>query len=161
MKTYADLDLMKIRDECGLDFARHTYSKEQCSCCFGPLDMPAEYWRGEGKPIELEQPVFKSGKAYDLTWNGELMRSEDISFILFQNAANGTGRIRSLNEPIRDNTCIRYQFKDEEQKRKVCQMLQEQLGDEYYVEVPEDDMTCIVIWLKEDCDEEDCETTIS
>ena len=50
MKTYADLDLFAIRDECGLYFARHTYSRNQCSCCYGPLDMPAKYWAKGKKP---------------------------------------------------------------------------------------------------------------
>lgn len=34
MKTYADFDLIKIRDDCRLDFARHTYGPRQCSCCY-------------------------------------------------------------------------------------------------------------------------------
>ena len=138
MKTYADLDLIKIRDECGLDFARHTYSKGQCTCCYGPTDMAAHWWAKGKKPKKI--PIDTSGRFYK--WDRDI---SNMTYILFKNAYNCGGRIKSLDEPIKDHTCIGYVFRDEEQKLKVCRMLQDQLGDEYKVEVPEDDLTCIII----------------
>lgn len=140
MKPYKDLDLLKIRDECGLDFARHTYSKGQCSCCYGPLDMAAHWWAKGKKP--------KKKQIADRVWEWD-RNTDEITFILFKNAANGSGVITSLEEPIKDNTRISYKFKDDKQKNKVCDMLQEQLGDEYEVIVPESKLKCIVIRLKE------------
>lgn len=49
MKKYGDLKLSKLRDELGLDFAHYTYLRGQCSCCYGPLDMSARYWRKRGE----------------------------------------------------------------------------------------------------------------
>lgn len=136
MKTYAELDLLKIRDECGLDFARHTYSKGQCSCCYGPRDMAAHWWVKGKKPKKI-----KIGEgAYE--WGGD---TRNFTYILFKNADNGSGRIKNLSEPVKDYTCVEYRFKDEEQKNKVCQMLQDQLGDEYNVIVPKDESCCIII----------------
>lgn len=138
MKTYADLDLIKIRDECGLDFARHTYSKHQCSCCYGPLDMAAHWWAKGKKPklISISERISK--------WDRNL---DDISFILFKNAWNGSGYIKSLDEPIKDGTCISYRFNSDAQKQQVCTMLQEQLGADYTVVVPENNLTCIELKL--------------
>lgn len=127
MKTYGDLELAKIRDACSLDFARHTYSRGQCSCCFGPMDMPDEYWAGGKKPV---------GKAID-----------ELTYILFKNAENGRG-IRGLLSPVEDYTYVEYSFSSDEQKHQVCQMLQEKLGDEYVVNEPENSMICIEIRLK-------------
>ena len=145
MKTYADLDLVKIREECRLDFARHTYSKGQCSCCYGPVDMPAKYWAKGKKPKRINKEYDKDGRLRSWSYDRNL---RTISYILFKNAYNGSGYIKSLDEPVRDCTCIEYRFANDEQKMKVCEMLQEQLGDEYEVEVPENALTCIVLRLK-------------
>lgn len=139
MKTYRDLDLKEIRDACGLDFAYHTYSKGQCSCCYGPLDMRRGWAKGKKpKKIVLDERTFK--------WDRD---TNDIAYILFKNADNGSGRIKSLDEPIEDYTCIEYHFTSKEQMLNVCDMLQQQLGDEYSVEVPESNNFCIVLHLND------------
>ena len=142
MKTYAELDLIKIRDECGLDFARHTYSRGQCTCCYGPMDMSAHWWAKGKKPkkIQIGESSCQTYSTYK--WDRDI---SNITYILFKNADNGRGHIKSLDQPIEDHTCIEYIFRDEEQKLKVCQMLQDQLGDEYEVKVPKSDLTCIII----------------
>lgn len=146
MKTYADLDLIKIRNECGLDFARHTYSKGQCSCCYGPLDMPAKYWAKGKKPKKINVTRNEKGRVTSYQWDRD---TDEIPYILFKNANNGSGRIKSLDEPVRNYTCVEYHFVSEEQKHKVCQMLQEQLGAEYLVVEPENEYVCIEILLGE------------
>lgn len=135
MKTYGELDLQKIREDCGLDFARHTYSRGQCSCCYGSLDMSARYWAKGKKP----KRIYNEQGWY---WDRD---TEHFTYILFKNADNGSGHIKSLDEKIQDYTCIEYRFKDQEQKLKVCEMLSEQLGCEYNVEVPASDEVCIII----------------
>ena len=139
MKTYRDLDLKTIRDSCGLDFAYHTYNKGQCSCCYGPLDIGRGWAKGKRpKKIVLDERTF--------TWDRDI---DDIAWILFKNAWNGSGRIESLDEPIEDYTCIEYNFTSKEQMLNVCDMLQQQLGDEYSVEVPESNNVCIVLHLND------------
>ena len=146
MKTYAELDLKKIRDVCGLDFARHTYSNGQCSCCYGPWDMPAKYWAKGKKPKKTAMYDDKgkiSGWCYDRPFS-------EITYILFKNANNGTGYIRNMAQFIEDYTCIEYRFANDEQKMQVCKMLQEQLGDEYDVQIPETNDMCIVLRIKKE-----------
>ena len=128
MKIYKDLNLKAIRENCELDFARHTYSHGQCSCCYGPCDMPDRYWTKGKKPAN----------EYD----------DKYTYILFKNADNGCG-IKRFNDFIENYTCVEYRIKDDEQKNKVCKMLQEQLGNDYFVEVPDNDMKCIIIWTTE------------
>lgn len=146
MKTYADLDLKKIRDDCGLDFARHTYSKGQCSCCYGPLDMPAQYWAKGKKPKKINVTRSEKGGIVSYQWDRD---TSNIPYILFKNANNGSGRIKTLDEPVTDYTCVEHNFISEEQQHKVCKMLQEQLGEEYVVIEPENEYTCIIIRLRE------------
>lgn len=119
-KTYRDLDLKKIREECGLDFAHYTYQKGMCSCCYGPKDLPARYWKDRKIPED-----------------------NDYSYILFKNADNGSGVVKST-DTIKNYTCISWRF-DMSKMDKVCQMLKDQLGDEYKVLVPKDDLLTIVI----------------
>lgn len=123
-KTYGELDLKKIREECGLDFAHFTYKKGQCSCCYTPKDMAAKYWH-----------------------NGIIPTGNDYTYILFKNAENGSGTV-TANDTIRNYTCVEWNMSDE-QLAKVCDMLQEQLGNDYYVEKPLDEGTTIIIWTKE------------
>lgn len=146
MKTYADLDLKKIRDDCGLDFARHTYSRGQCSCCYGPTDMSAKWWAKGKKPKKINKKYDNKGNLRSHQWDRDI---DKIPYILFKNADNGNGRIKSLDEPVKNYTCIEYYFTSDEQKNKVCQMLQEQLGAEYYVQIPRDEYHCIVLFLGE------------
>lgn len=145
MKAYADLNLKKIRDDCGLEFARHTYSKGQCSCCYGPLDMPAQYWAKGKKPKKINVRRSKEGKIESFEWNKDV---DKIPYILFKNANNGGGWIKSLNEPVKDYTYVKYHFISCEQRHKVCQMLQEQLGEEYVVIEPQSQYVCITIRLR-------------
>ena len=138
MKRYKDLDLIKIREACGLDFARHTYSKGQCSCCYGPLDMPIRKYWAKGK-----SPLDRHLTPKDM---------DNIPYILFKNAENGSGTVR-LMDYVEDYTCIEYNALSDEQMDKVCRMLQEQLGDEYIVQKPKDIYHCIIIRVKEACQE--------
>lgn len=145
-KRYADLDLKKIRDECGLDFARHTYSKHQCSCCYGPLDMAAKWWAKGKKPKKIHKTYREDGSLAGYEWDRP---TDNISYILFKNASNTGGAILSMDEEILDNTCIRYHFTDDTQKCHVCEMLQEQLGNGYVLDIPDNSRFCIVIREKE------------
>jgi len=126
MKTYKDLNLKKLRDECGLDFAHYTYRKGMCSCCYGPKDMAKRYWK-----------------------DGIIPESGDYTYILFKNAYNGSGRIKSPSQEIENHTCIQYRFSSIEQQTAVIESLQEQLGDDYIVQTPYNNSYCIVIFTKE------------
>lgn len=139
MKQYKDLNLRKIREECGLDFAHYTYQKGQCSCCYGPLDMPAIYWRNRNKPVKINN---NGSIHYEL--NGEDFNKLKMSYILFKNADNGNGTVKRTDE-IKDYTCIGYRFNDNSQKQKVCKMLLDQLDEDYAVAVPKDRSSCIII----------------
>ena len=46
---------------------------------------------------------------------------------------------------ILPHTYINYRFYSEKQKMLVCKLLQEQLGVEYIVHIPDDDTQCIEI----------------
>lgn len=144
MKKYKDLNLKKIREECGLDFAHYTYGRGQCSCCYGPLDMPSLYWREGKKPVKVHGET-----AFHYEIDGKKIPHGDLTYILFKNADNGSGRIKTKEEFVKDYTCIEYNFKDEEQKKKVCQMLLDQLDDDYCLYFPKNKHTCIVILLKD------------
>jgi hypothetical protein len=136
---YKDLNLKKIREENGLDFAHFTYNKGMCSCCYGPLDLPGRYWRGGKKPVEVDI----DGTSY-CELDGEKVKNNDIQFILFKNANNGSGYVKGSNE-IKDYQCIEWDFPMEKMK-KICQDLQEQVGQEYVVMVPPNNMNCIIIF---------------
>lgn len=117
---YRDLNLRQIRDDCDLDFAHFTYQRGMCSCCYGPKDLPKRYWK-----------------------NGKIPEGDGYEFILFKNADNGSGCV-TKNNKIEDQTYIEWSLSDEK-LQKVCQMLQEQLGEKYKVIVPEDEYSCIII----------------
>ena len=119
---YGDLNLKKIRDDNGLDFAHFTYQKGMCSCCYGPRDLPKRYWRGSVIPDD----------------------DYDYTYLLFKNADNGSGHVKRTDE-IDDYTCIGWRFPMEKME-KVCKDLQEQLGDKYVVLMPTDTYTCIQIF---------------
>lgn len=144
MKQYKDLDLKKIREACGLDFAHYTYRKGQCSCCYGPLDMAARYWKNGKKPVKISE-----NRLIHYELDGKRFDTSKMTYILFKNADNGSGRIKSKDELIKDYTCIGYKFKDDEQKNKVCKMLLEQLDKDYALAVPNDETYCIIILLVE------------
>ena len=135
---YKDLNLKKIRDDNGLDFAHFTYQKGMCSCCYGPLDMAGRYWRGGKKPVEVQVDGFTH---YE--FDGKRVKHGDIQYLLFKNAYNGSGRV-TRNDEIEDYTCIGWSF-PMEKLEKVCKDLQAQLGGEYVVLMPPDEYSCILI----------------
>ena len=120
---YKDLNLKKIRDENGLDFAHFTYQRGMCSCCYGPKDLPKRYWKGNVIP----------GDDY-----------EDYTYLLFKNADNGSGYVKR-NDVIEDYTCVEWDFPIEKLK-KVCTDLQQQLPDYYAVMMPPNASCCIIIF---------------
>ena len=120
---YGDLNLKKIRDDNGLDFAHFTYQRGMCSCCYGPKDLPKRYWRGNVIPAD----------DYD-----------DYTYLLFKNADNGSGHVKRTDE-IDNHTCIGWEFPMEKME-KICRDLQEQLGDKYVVLMPTNTHTCISIY---------------
>lgn len=148
-KTYGELDLAKIRDTVGLDFAHFTYTGNRCSCCYGPHDLPARYWKGKN----LKEKLANRAKG---------AKTLDYEYILFKNSSNGSGQV-TKNDVIckrnkKDFFFDRYgpyrsvyiQWKMTEDKLdKVCKMLQEQLGDAYEVIKPCDIDTCIEIKIKQ------------
>lgn len=135
---YKDLNLNKLRDDNGLDFAHYTYLKDMCTCCYGPFDFPKRFWRNSEKPTKVKDA---NGFHYEI--NEKVLNENDIQYILFQNAENGIGNVKDTDE-IRDYQSIAWQFPMEKMKR-ICQDLQEQFGDEYVVAMPTDEFTCIMI----------------
>lgn len=131
MKKYKDLDLNKIRDDNGLDFAHYTYRKGMCSCCYGPKDLAKIHWKGRTIP-----------------------KGDDYTYLLFKNADNGSGTV-TANDIITNHTYIEWRF-PLDKLHKVCSDLQEQLGPEYTVLVPYNSLYCIGIVptrnLETDCD---------
>ena len=118
--TYGDLDLAKIREEADLDFAHYTYLPNQCSCCFSPRQQPAKYWK-----------------------NGKISDKWDIQYILFKNAANGSGWVTAKNYLAeQQEICIEWHLTPD-RLNKVIRLLREQVGKEFIVSKPENDMWCI------------------
>ena len=144
MKKYGDLDLRKIREDNGLDFAHYTYMRGQCSCCYGPMDMPARYWHGSKKPVEIRK---KTGKntSFHYELDGKPFDMDEMKYILFKNANNGSGIVRK-SDVIDDYTCIEYSYVlHGEPLEKICRDLAEQLDEDYVVIVPDAEISCIVI----------------
>lgn len=119
-KYYSDLDLKSIREALNIDFAHFTYKPNQCSCCYGPEDLPKLYWK-----------------------DGKILEGGEYSYILFKNANNGSGSV-TKHDVITDGTCISWSLNDE-QLEGVCIMLQEQLGEGYLVVKPQSSARTIVI----------------
>lgn len=142
---YKDLNLKKIRNENGLDFAHFTYQQDMCSCCYGPLDLPGRYWRGGKKPVEIE---IDGHSCYE--FDGKRVNTNDIQYLLFKNANNGDGYVKGADE-IKDYQCIEWRF-PVEKLNKICRDLQEQVGKNYVVMIPPNDMHCIIIFHKTNVD---------
>lgn len=136
---YKDLNLNKLRDDNGLDFAHYTYLKDMCTCCYGPFDFPKRYWKDGGKPVKIKD---KDGCHYEI--NGKIVDEDNIQYILFRNAENGAGNVKDTDE-IRDVQSIGWQF-PMEKMQKVCKDLQGQFGNEYVVLMPTDEFTCIMVY---------------
>ena len=146
MIKYGQLDLKKIMADEDLDFARWTYSRGQCSCCYGPLDMPARFWKNGKKP--RRHFLDKEKRVWDYRFNGEKYDERSTRYILFKNAWNGGGTVTE-DDIIKDNTCIEYRLTDMDQVRRIADMICEQLDDDYVVQTPEDMTRCIVIRVKD------------
>lgn len=119
--TYQDLNLKKIREDNGLDFAHFTFLPGMCTCCYDPLDFPARYWRKGIKPGSMD----------------------NVQYLLFKNADNGAGAVKKRDE-IKGPVFVLWRF-PEEKMRQVCSDLQTQLGKEYIVLMPPDEDCCILI----------------
>ena len=137
MKQYKDLDLKTIREVCDLDFAHYTYKEGMCSCCYTPKDLAPIHWKGR---------VVSTKTSYSSSVE-ETDHETEYEYLLFKNADNGSGHV-TKNDYIKNHTCIEWGFPFSKME-KVCSMLEEQLGEEYIVERPEDHMTCIIIKLKQ------------
>ena len=125
---YKDLDLRHLREVCDIDFAHYTYKRGQCSCCYGPKDLPPMYLRHRKVLVDVD---------YD-----------DISYILFKNADNGGG-IRRANDELDRIEFIEWNLTSE-QLDKVIAELKRQVGDEYDVIYPESKHVCIKLVRKEE-----------
>lgn len=108
---YKDLNLAKVRDDNGLDFAHYTYKRDQCCCCYGPKDLPKRYWK-----------------------NHVIPKGNNYSYILFNNASNGDGAVRA-NDIIKPISYISWRF-PVDKLTAVGMSLQEQFPDNYKVLIP-------------------------
>lgn len=68
---------------------------------------------------------------------------DNVQYLLFKNADNGSGWVKKTDE-LKDYQCVSWEF-PETKLVQICKDLQEQLGDEYVVLVPESKDFCIVI----------------
>lgn len=117
---YKDLNLAKVRDDNDLDFAHFTFKKNQCSCCYGPKDMAKRYWK-----------------------NNTIPEGDDYTYILFKNADNGSGCVKST-DTIKAITNVSWDFPIEK-LNAVCRSLAEQFDDNFKVLVPCDKSHTITI----------------
>ena len=123
---YKDLNLKHLREVCDIDFAHYTYKRGMCSCCYGPKDLPSIYWRNRKILEDVD---------YD-----------DISFILFKNADNGSGCVKA-EDNMGQTECIEWNLTPE-QLDKVIVELEKQVGNEYDVVRPNNKYTCIILRKK-------------
>lgn len=167
MRQYKDLNLKKLREEAGLDFAHFTYNKGQCSCCYGPLDMADRYWAKGRRPQKINITHRPDGSVQGWSYDRPL---KDVQYILFKNADNGSGRVTkedvicSMPLSKRRRGCywgastyrvyIEWQFPLEKMDR-VLQGLREQLDADYAVLRPKDELHCIQIVRVEDLRDDD------
>lgn len=145
MKQYKDLNLKKLREDNDLDFAHFTYKSGQCSCCYGPQDMAARYWKNGKKPEKIYDVP---GNSYHYEINGDIIDINNINYILFKNANNGSG-IVTKNDFIKNYTCVSYSLKNKEQITKICEELMKQLDEDYIITIPKNDNYAIVIYTKD------------
>ena len=127
MMKYKDLDLKHLREVCDIDFAHYTYKRGMCSCCYGPKDLPARYWRNN-KILE------------DVDYN-------DIMYILFKNADNGSGCVKK-EDTLSKHECIEWNLTPD-RLNAVIKELERQVGSEYDVIRPMSRYTCIILQRKE------------
>lgn len=178
MKIYKDLNMKKIREDNGLDFAHYTYLPGQCTCCYGPMDMPARYWRNSLKPLkvfdinsyELDGNLLDENRLKSMLDSlksildvpdekldsilyvpyGRIIDEDSLKCILFANANNTSGTVKK-NDEIEDYTCVEYtENLFGEPLEKICRDLAEQLDEDYVVVVPKSADTCIMIRIPDD-----------
>lgn len=144
MKTYGDLNLKEIRENNWLDFAHYTYLSGQCTCCYGPMDMPARYWHKSKKPVKVE------GKPYEYELDGKPFDKKNMRYILFDNAYNCDGSVKKKDR-IKDYTTISYSKNlPAGLIEKICRELAEQLDEDYIVVIPKTVEFCILIRVPEE-----------
>lgn len=119
-KTYGELDLKSIREKLNIDFAHFTYQPSQCSCCYGPKDLPKRYWK-----------------------DSKIPEGDDYTYVLFKNANNGSGPVKK-GDTFKKYQNIEWKLSNE-QLDGFCEMLQEQIGEDYKIIKPEDSSICIQI----------------
>ena len=124
---YKDLDLRAIMEAENLDFAHWTYQRGQCSCCYGPEDQPKRYWRNGDRPEDV----------YGYPGLDEQTRKPIFYFVKIWKGKKYDYNARTIL------------FNDMAQVQRVCNLLQQQLGEEYEVVCPDDMMRCIKIKRKE------------
>lgn len=125
-KTYKDLKLIDFRKKMDLDFCHFTYKGNQCSCCYGPKDLPARYWK-----------------------NGVIQKDKDFKYLLYKNANNGSGT-RKLNDFVNDVDFISWGNMDSNELENVCKELSNTYGEDYIVLVPSDEYSTIIVIDKND-----------
>jgi len=155
MMQYKDLDLKRMREECGLDFAHFTYLRGMCSCCYGPAQFPAKYWRNN-EVIPDDDPRYK-----------------DITYVIFKNANNGSGQV-SANDTICETSKNQRKWgvycntlpvyiqwgMSNEQLWKVLYWLRRNLDKDYHVIRPTSESECIEIRLTRDMTKESWEREV-
>lgn len=138
MKKYGDLNLKKIRDDYGLDFAHFTYLKGQRACEFSLLDFPARYWRDGKKPTKIETDV-----SVNCEMNGKPLDKNKIWYVLFRNVG-GSGGTKTRGDDIKGDVYIDWNM-PKATLRKVCKALKGQLGNEYSICEPKSPAYTIII----------------
>lgn len=119
IKTYKDLRIDDLRKETDIDFAHYTYKKGQCSCCYGPSDQASIHWKDR-----------------------KIRDDEDVQYILFKNADNGSGAVKA-NDIVSDVEFIRWSLTDENLE-KVCVALSKHFGEDFIVIKPSSDKITII-----------------
>lgn len=167
MQTYGSLNLAKVRDENGLDFAHFTYRRWQCSCCYGPVDLAARYWVKESRPMVIEYQrhgIKRQDDAEGIT-DAEYRSLTDAQYILFKNANNGCGYVTandticlppkwiegkrsSWRLPRYIAVNIMWNFPLEKMDGVIAS-LRAQLDSDYVVIKPDNEHTCIIIRHKD------------
>ena len=141
------MNLRKLREDNDLDFAHFTYKRGQCSCCYDPLDMAERYWKKKPVKVIDVEATETTGGTFHYEIDGKKININDLQYILFKNADNGSGTV-TKNDEIDKYTCVEWQLPTDK-LRKVCEDLKSQLDDDYKVYMPLSDMHTILIIRKD------------
>lgn len=123
-KTYKELDLISFRKKEDIDFCHYTYKRGQCSCCYGPSDLPSLYWK-----------------------NRTIRKDRDVKYLLYKNANNGSGTRKGTDE-TNDIDFISWGNLDRTELEKICMDLSINYGEEYVILVPSSDWSTIIVLYK-------------